>query len=104
MRMRLAALVVLIACLAALPAAAHDSDAPPGAPHSWLPKADWVMEHWVPLDESRLHALRPTDDARLKRWLRDDHHTIAMLAERRKGLDADTLADQLVEPQRGKVS
>jgi len=101
---RLGALVVLVTLLAVLPAAAHDTDAPRGAPHSWLPKEGWVMNHWLPFDESRLHDLLGTDNAAVERWLRDDHRTLAGLAAKRKGMSARQLARDLVAPRRGRAT
>lgn len=96
---RAVAIAVAVSVLAgaALPAAARDSDAPPGASHRWLPCEDWVMYHWLPYDErSLLRALR-MDRGDLRRWLRNDRvHTIAELV-RRRGLDPDQLAADLVD-------
>ena len=58
--------VVWLAALAMAPVAtagAHDSRAPAHAPHFWLPKDQWVMEHWVSFDEARLYALLRIDRA-----------------------------------------
>jgi hypothetical protein len=93
-----------VALLIATTAGAHDTDAPPGAPHTWLPKKMWVMNHWVPFDETRLHTALHTTNRGVERWLRDDHRTIAQLAERRTGMDTGDLADHLVAPWRSKVS
>ena len=49
----LAAFAVAAACLAG-DARAHDSLAPPGASHNWLPEEEWVHRHWIPFDERAL--------------------------------------------------
>ncbi|MEA2308567.1 MAG: hypothetical protein QOI65_853 [Thermoleophilaceae bacterium] len=87
----------------ALPASGHDSDAPPGAPHRWLPDEEWVMDHWVPFDESRLYELLGIRTKRLFTWLSNDHRTLADLA-RRRGVDPDTLARRLLAPRRDELS
>ena len=98
------ALVTAVVLALSGPAAAHDSLAPAGAKHAWLPAHDaWVMQHWVPFDEAVLHQALDIDNRTLERWLRDDHHTVAQLAERRKGLTAEALADELLAPRRGTV-
>jgi hypothetical protein len=104
-RSGVAALLAAALCLAAaVPAQSHDSMAPAGAKHAWLPADDdWVMQHWVPFDEARLHDALDIDNRGLERWLRNDHHSIAQLAERRKGLTADALTDYLIEPWKGNV-
>jgi hypothetical protein len=95
------ALAALLLCV--VPAQAHDSMAPRDAKHAWLPADDdWVMQHWMPFDEARLYDALDIDNLGLERWLRNDHHTIAQLAAR-KGLTADALTDQLIEPRRGTV-
>jgi hypothetical protein len=99
-----AALIAVVVCLAAAgSASAHDSLQPPGTLHGWLPNEEWVMQHWVPFDETRLYAALRTDNVALERWLRDDHRTIADLATWR-GIDPDALADHLAEPWRDAVS
>ncbi|MEA2480138.1 MAG: hypothetical protein QOJ07_2060 [Thermoleophilaceae bacterium] len=100
---RIATLLVALAAVAAAPAHAHDSESPPGAPHNWLPREPWVMEHWLPYDESRLEALLHTDTPGLLHWLANDHHTLRQLA-RKRGVDPRTLAARLVAPRRGDVS
>ena len=102
-------LVLALAALAgsltpAAPAAAQDSEAPPGASPRWLPCEEWVMYHWVPFDERRLFALLGVGRPVVLRWMRDDgHHTVAGLA-RRRGRDPRRIADELVAPWRGRVS
>lgn len=94
----LAALV--IACAAAQPAAARDSEAPPGAADRWLPCEDWVMFHWLPFEEERLYARLGLSREAVAVWLRPDrYHTLAQLSVGR-GLDVDDLIEHLVEPWR----
>ncbi len=83
-------------------ARAHDSLAPPDAPHTWLPDEDWVMRHWLPFDERTLTnrlGLRPRD---LEAYLYDDHRALADLAAAR-GVDVEQLRDELVAPWRSLV-
>lgn len=105
-RSRAAALATALLCLAApASAAGHDSLAPAGAEHAWLPALDdWVMQHWVPFDETRLYTALGIDNLALERWMRDDHRTIAQLAERRRGLAVGELADYLIEPWRANTA
>jgi hypothetical protein len=99
-----AAAVGIASLVVVAPAHAHDSLAPPGAPHAWLPAHEpWVMQHWVPFDEAVLHDALDIDNRALERWLRDDHRTIAQLARQRKNLSADSLADRLLAPRKGSV-
>ena len=81
-------------------AQAHDSLAPPGSPHNWLPDEEWVHRHWVPFDEQTLKARLGLRGLELQAYLYDDHRTLAMLAGER-GLDVDRLADELVAPWQG---
>jgi hypothetical protein len=67
----------------------------------WLPKDQWVMQHWLPFDEERLYATLGIDNRALDRWLRNDHRTIAALARRRTGLGPERLAKLLVAPRAG---
>lgn len=95
---------MLAALVSLTPAASgHDPGAPPGAPHSWLPPDAWVLEHWLPYDETRLYRLVGTSREEVRRVLSDDHTPLSVLAERR-GMSARTLARRLVEPWRGRVS
>jgi hypothetical protein len=103
MRWTLTAICLCAAALAA-PAQGHDSDAPPGAPHAWLPEVPWVMQHWVPFDEARLHEALGIDNLTLERWLRNDHHTIGELALKRTGARVPALTEYLIEPWKGHVS
>ena len=103
MAVRGALAAVLVALLIAAPAGGHDSHAPPGAPHRWLPQEDWVMHHWVPFDESRLYELLGIRTERLFTWLMNDHRTLADLA-RRRGIDPETLGRRLLAPYRDELS
>lgn len=100
--MRLVALLALLCALAA-PAAAHDSDAPRGADHRWLPAETWVQKHWLPYDEARLYELLGVDTPAVFRWLSNDHRTLAQLA-RRRGVSPRTLAKRLLDPRRADLS
>jgi hypothetical protein len=101
---RTSLLLVLLICMAsAAPASSHDSLQPAGTPHGWLPHEDWVMQHWLPFDETRLYTALRVDNVALERWLRDDHQTIAGLALWRTGTTPEALADHLVAPWRTVV-
>jgi Tol biopolymer transport system component len=80
-----------------------DSEAPPGAPPHWLPAKAWVMQHWLPYDERRLHRLLGVDRGDIWRWLRDDTRSLAELA-RLRGRDPEELARELVAPWRRTVT
>src|SRR5918994_2049275 len=71
-----------------------DSEAPPGAPPHWLPGEPWVMQHWLPYDETRLYTLLGVTRGDIWRWLRDDTRNLAGLAAQR-GWDAHDLAREL---------
>src|SRR3954447_12036143 len=79
-----------------------DSEAPPGSPPHWLPNETWVMQHWLPYDETRLYSLLGVTRGDVWRWLRDDTRTLAGLAAQR-GWNAHDLARELVAPWRGKL-
>ena len=70
-----AAFVVM--CVLAAPARAHDSLAPAGAGHNWLPDEEWVHRHWLPFDERELEAALGLRGRELEAYLYDDHHTLA---------------------------
>ena len=76
-----AAFVVM--CVLAAPARAHDSLAPAGAGHNWLPDEEWVHRHWLPFDERELEAALGLRRRELEAYLYDDHHTLAELARAR---------------------
>jgi hypothetical protein len=82
---------------------AHDSLAPAGASHRWLPDdEEWVYRHWIPFDERRLNLALGLRRGELEAHLYNDHRVIADLA-RHRGLDLEALADHLVEPWRSRV-
>jgi hypothetical protein len=107
MRMGLVAVLawaaVLVVAVTAVPSGAHDSRAPRGAHHHWLPNEPWSHKHWVPYDESRLYAILGIDTQTLFDWLADDHHTVAQLA-RQRGVDPRGLAKRLMKPRRSSLS
>lgn len=84
--------------------ASADSEAPPNAPAHWLPPEDWVYNHWLPYDESRLHALLGVSRGDIWRHLRDDRRNLAQLAAAHGWPDPGKLADALVAPRAGQVS
>src|ERR1700709_2411255 len=79
-----------------------DTEAPAGAPPHWLPNETWVMQHWLPYDETRLYPRLGGDRGDVWRWLRDDPRTLAQLAQRH-GWEPAALARALVEPWRGHL-
>jgi Tol biopolymer transport system component len=84
---------------------ATDSAAPHHAPAHWLPNEEWVWQHWLPYDETRLYALLNITRGDLWRQMRDDMRTVGQLAERhgwKSGTGA--LASALVAPRRAEVS
>jgi hypothetical protein len=97
-----AALAVSLSVAAPLPAQAHDTLAPPGAPHAWLPHEPWVARHWIPFDVRRLQRALGLGQRDLYAFLFNDHRTLAHFA-RLRGIDLDELADQLVAPWRAIV-
>jgi len=102
-RARVACLaVVAVVCTAATPgvARAHDSLAPAGASHNWLPSEEWIHRHWIPFDERALHRALGFGPHELRAYLYNDHHTLADLA-RRRGWDPEALAASLVAPWQG---
>src|SRR4051794_5544282 len=74
---------------------AHDSLAPPGGSHNWLPAELWVYAHWVPFDEQALYDALGLDARSLEAYLYDDHRRLADLALAR-GITVDELADRLI--------
>ena len=81
-------------------ALAHDSLAPMGASHNWLPDEEWVGRHWLPFDEQALKAELGLQRRDLHAYLYNDHHVLADLALAR-GVSAADLADRLVKPWQG---
>jgi hypothetical protein len=102
---RTLSVLALLAVACAFPAAAtaHDSLAPRGAEHRWLPQEPWVQKHWMPFDESRLYELLRVDTRAVFKWLANDHRTLMQLA-RRRGVARRTLAKRLMEPRRDSLS
>lgn len=105
--MRMALVLVATAATAVCsPCAAwgQDSDAPRGALPHWLPSEDWVYQHWLPYDETRLYRVLGADRAAIWEHLRDDQvHNLGQLA-RRRGMTIDVAARRLVEPRLDDVS
>jgi hypothetical protein len=87
---------------AAASAVGHDSLSPSGALHRWLPNERWVMRHWIPFDEHTLQADLGLPGRQLESFTLNDHHTLAALA-RQRGIDVDSLTDDLVAPWRKQV-
>lgn len=81
--------------LFAAPAAAHDSLAPAGASHNWLPDEEWVHRHWVPFDSRVLGRALGLSGRELEAYLYNDHHTLARLA-RARGVGVDALVERLL--------
>src|SRR4051794_14366999 len=75
-----------------------DSEAPPGSPPHWLPNEPWVMQHWLPYDETRLYSLLGITRGDVWRWLRDDTRNLAGLAALHGWNDPHALARELVAP------
>jgi Tol biopolymer transport system component len=98
-------LLGIVASLVGAPAAsAQDSLAPEGALPHWIPNDDWVYEHWLPYDETRLYAVLGIDRGAMWRYLRDDAvHDLAQLAHKR-GMTAGELADRVMAPRRKGMS
>jgi hypothetical protein len=96
-RHRLVALGIAAIALGASPARAHDSMAPAGELHQWLPNDRWLQEHWIPFDRRRLETALGLHGSDLESFLVNDHHTLAALA-RQRGVDVQRLADELVAP------
>jgi Tol biopolymer transport system component len=80
-----------------------DSEAPPGSPPHWLPNETWVMQHWLPYDETRLYSLLGVSRGDIWRWLRDDTRNLAGLAAQHGYPDPRVLARELVAPWRGTL-
>ena len=100
---RIAAVIVLFVLVSAAPARAQDSEAPEDAAPYWLPNEPWVMEHWLPYDEARLHRLLRASRAELWGYLRNERRTLAAFASTR-GWQPEGLARALVAQWRGRVS
>lgn len=99
-RLLIILLTLSVACAAAAPARAADSDAPPGSPPNWLPPEEWVNNLWLPFDEPRLYAALGMSRGDVFRWVRVDAvHDIAQLAARRH-MTVEQLARKVVGPRR----
>jgi len=83
--------------------ASLDSEAPPGSPPHWLPNETWVMQHWLPYDETRLYKLLGVTRGDVWRWLRDDTRNLAGLAALHGYPDPQVLARELVQPWEGHL-
>ncbi len=79
---------------------AADPDAPPGAPPTWLPSTPWVMDHWLPYQESTLYSVLHTSRTDLLAWLgsHDDRAPLLQFA-REQGVPTGGLAQRLVGPR-----
>jgi hypothetical protein len=93
---RRALAIGLLTVSLAAPARAHDSLAPRGASHNWLPTEEWVARHWIPFDEQALKAELGLKGRDLHAYLYNDHRTLAALSD-----DPEALADRLVAPWQG---
>jgi len=83
------------ACATPASSGAHDSLAPHGAPHHWLPNEAWSRRHWIPFDEADLRRALGLTGRDLEAYLYDDHRTLAALAAMR-GIDHQQLAAALL--------
>ena len=81
-------------------AAAHDSLAPAGASHNWLPAEEWVGRHWIPFDEQALKAALGLRRRDLHAYLYNDHRVLADPRTRARP-EPRALADRLVAPWQG---
>jgi hypothetical protein len=91
----LAAIVGLALAWAASPASAHDSLAPVGVAHNWLPNEEWVHRHWIPFDERELARALGLGRRELEAYLYNDHNTLAALAQAR-GAELEALVERLL--------
>src|SRR5436190_16472214 len=96
--------ILAFAALISMPAPtqARDSDAPPGAPDTWLPDEAWVGEHWIPYDERDLYRVLKIDQAGVVGWLSGERHNLAGLA-RARGMAPSTAVDAIMSPQRTRL-
>lgn len=92
--------VVVGALVVVATAQAADPDAPPGASAIWLPQVPWVMQHYMPYDETKLFADLDLSRNQVLQWL-TAHHDHAPLADlaRARGYTVNRLAAQLVGPR-----
>lgn len=100
----------LIACVlagtvlapTALAVARPDSDAPPGAPATWLPAEEWVLGRWLPFDEARLNAVLRVETKDIAAYV-DSKGSLEDLA-RSKGVRTRGLAQRLLRTRRRHLS
>jgi hypothetical protein len=97
-----AVLVAALTVVGAEHADAHDSLAPPGASHRWLPDEEWVSRHWVPFHERRLNRALGLRDRQLEAYLYNDHRVLAQLARRRE-ISVEELTEYLVKPWQSRA-
>ena len=92
--------VAVLTLAASGSARAADPNAPRGAPASWLPDQPWVVDHWLPYDETRLFQILGLSRNQIVQWL-TAHHDHASLAElaREQGVRVQGLAARLVGPR-----
>jgi hypothetical protein len=107
-RFNLVACAAVLVALCAAPAAqAADKIAPPGSPPHWLPKWDWVLDHWFPYDTQRLYTALHTSDPELRKYFGGQEHQVVPpllgLAHER-GWTRAKLVRHLVRPWRGHVT
>jgi hypothetical protein len=100
--------VSCVLVVAAAPARAADSLAPPGAPRSWLPHEDWVLEHWLPYNQNTLFTILGVNLEQVQNYFESDPNapavpTLAALA-RSRGLNVRRLANELVSSWHPRVS
>lgn len=100
--------LLLTLLLVLAPAAgAQDPMAPPGAPKTWLPKYEWVLNHFFPYDGRTLYRVLGTDDQKLRGFYGGQAHEVVPpitdLA-RLRGISRARLTRILMRPWRGKVS
>jgi hypothetical protein len=103
-----AGLALICALAVAAPARAADSLAPPGAPRTWLPHEDWVLEHWLPYDQNTLFRILDLNLEQVRKYFASEPNapavpTLAALA-RSRGLNVGRLADELVASWHPRVS
>lgn len=77
-----------------------DSDAPPGATYHWLPSYQWVMERWMPFDETRLYTVLGVSPSEVYQYLitNDPTHSLDALA-RAQHVSTTGLAGRIVGPR-----
>ena len=96
------ALVVTVLAPPAMALERPDSDAPPGAPATWLPAEDWVAGRWLPFDEAPLNDLLDMETIDIAEYM-NTSGTILDLA-RSKGIRTRRLAQRLLRTRRHHLS